>query len=50
MAVHTQESIIKAVRDNGVRFINLQFTDIMGNVKTITVPVSQLENAMDTYQ
>ena len=47
MAVHTQESIIKAVRDNGVRFINLQFTDIMGNVKTITVPVSQLENAME---
>ncbi len=47
MAVHTQESIIEAVRDNGVRFINLQFTDIMGNVKTITVPVSQLENAME---
>jgi glutamine synthetase len=42
MTVHSQESIIKAVRDNGVHFISLQFTDIMGTVKTITVPASLL--------
>ncbi len=46
MVATSQESIIKAVRDNGVRFISLQFTDIMGTVKTITVPVSQLEKVM----
>jgi glutamine synthetase len=46
MTVHSQESIIKAVRDNGVHFISLQFTDIMGTVKTITVPASLLENTM----
>jgi len=47
MAAYSQESILKAVRDNGVRFISLQFTDIMGTVKTITVPTSQLVNVMD---
>jgi glutamine synthetase len=46
MTVHSHESIATAVRDNGVRFISLQFTDIMGAVKTITVPASQLENLL----
>jgi glutamine synthetase len=35
------------VRDNGVRFISLQFPDIMGIVKAITVPTSELERVLD---
>ena len=42
MTKTTKENIIKQVRDEEVRFINLQFTDIVGMVKSITVPVSQL--------
>jgi len=46
MAPNTKESVIEAVRENDVRFISLQFTDILGMVKSITVPVSQLENLL----
>jgi glutamine synthetase len=47
MSENTKESIIKAVEANGVRFINLQFTDIVGMVKSITVPTSQLSGVLD---
>jgi glutamine synthetase len=39
----SKEAVLKQVRDNGVRFLNLQFTDIVGAVKSITVPVGELE-------
>src|SRR5580765_1436500 len=29
----------------GVRFVNLQFTDLMGIVKSVTIPIHQLEDA-----
>ncbi|MHB1293642.1 MAG: type I glutamate--ammonia ligase [Anaerolineae bacterium] len=47
MTKYTRESIIKQVHDEGVRFINLQFTDIVGMVKSITVPVSQINTVLD---
>ncbi len=37
-----------AARDNHVLFVNLQFTDIVGQVKSVTVPMSHLENALDS--
>ncbi|MEN6478009.1 MAG: type I glutamate--ammonia ligase [Anaerolineales bacterium] len=40
---HTKESVIAACKEQGVRFVNLQFTDILGSVKSITVPISQLD-------
>ncbi|NLG50345.1 MAG: type I glutamate--ammonia ligase [Chloroflexi bacterium] len=46
MATNTHESILHAVHEHSVRFINLQFTDIVGMVKSITVPVSQLERVL----
>jgi len=46
MATHTHESIMKIAQEQKVRFINLQFTDIVGMVKSITVPVSQLERVL----
>jgi len=39
--------ILKAVQDEGVRFVDLQFTDIMGTIKSVTIPVAQLEEALD---
>ncbi|MHB0856888.1 MAG: type I glutamate--ammonia ligase [Anaerolineae bacterium] len=47
MTRNTSESISAQVRDSGVRFINLQFTDIVGMVKSVTVPVSQLDTVLD---
>lgn len=46
MPSYTPEDILKAVRDEQVLFVNLQFTDIVGMVKSITVPVSQLPNVL----
>ena len=47
MESNGKETILTSVRDNGVRFINLQFTDVVGMVKSITVPASQLEKVLD---
>jgi glutamine synthetase len=46
MSVHTKESVLAACKENAVRFLNLQFTDILGTVKSITVPASQLESVL----
>ncbi|MDD2620495.1 MAG: type I glutamate--ammonia ligase [Syntrophomonadaceae bacterium] len=39
--------VIEKVKANGVRFIRLQFTDIMGVLKNVAIPVSQLDKALD---
>lgn len=43
MPKRTKESILQAVRERGVHFVNLQFTDIVGMVKSVTLPVGQME-------
>lgn len=42
-----QEEILRLVRDENVEFINLQFTDIVGLSKTVTIPVAQLNDCLD---
>ena len=37
----TKESIKKIVADKNVKFIRLQFTDILGTIKNVEIPVSQ---------
>ena len=39
-----QETLSRATSE-GVRFVNLQFTDLMGIVKSVTIPIHQLEDA-----
>jgi len=39
--------LINRVRDDSVRFISLQFTDILGTIKSVTIPVDQLEGALE---
>jgi glutamine synthetase len=43
----TKEDILKISREENVRFIRLQFTDLMGSIKNVEIPVSQLEKALD---
>jgi glutamine synthetase len=37
---------IEAARESGIRFIQLQFTDIIGAVKAVTIPIHQLESSV----
>lgn len=47
MAKHTKEDIHKLCEEQNVKFIRLQFTDILGIIKNVEIPVSQLEKALD---
>jgi len=42
-----KESILRIAADNDVKFIRLQFTDILGVMKSISITVDQLEKALD---
>jgi len=44
---YTKEQIAALVEERRVEFINLQFTDIVGIIKNITIPVAQLNDALD---
>jgi glutamine synthetase len=37
---------IEAAKASGIRFIQLQFTDIIGHVKAVTIPIHQLEGSV----
>jgi glutamine synthetase len=44
---YTKEDILKKIHDENVKFIRLQFTDILGTIKNVEVPLSQLEKALN---
>jgi glutamine synthetase len=44
----TAEGVLRAAREHMVKFIHLQFTDVVGVVKGVTIPVHELETALDT--
>ena len=46
MAKYTPQDIIRMVRENDIRFLRLQFTDIFGAMKSVTVTASQVEKAL----
>jgi glutamine synthetase len=41
------KQILQDVKDRGVSFIDLQFTDVLGTTKSVTIPASGLEEALD---
>jgi glutamine synthetase len=47
MAKFTREDIKRLAAEDNVKFIRLQFTDILGTIKNVEIPVSQLEKALD---
>ncbi|KGR79656.1 type I glutamate--ammonia ligase [Ureibacillus manganicus] len=47
MGKYTKEDIKQIVKENNVRYIRLQFTDILGTIKNVEIPVSQLDKALD---
>ncbi len=47
MANYTKQDIINLVKENGVKFIRLQFTDIFGTLKNVAITDKQLEKALN---
>src|SRR5579871_6243868 len=47
MTFSTAQDILTEVDRRQIKFIDLQFTDIMGAVKSITIPASQLAETLD---
>lgn len=47
MANLTKEDILRIAKEENVRFIRLQFTDLLGTIKNVEIPVSQLPKALD---
>lgn len=47
MAKYSKEDIINLVKENGVKFIRLQFTDIFGTLKNVAITDKQLEKALN---
>lgn len=46
-ANYTVEDIKRIAKDENVRFLRLMFTDIMGTIKNVEVPVSQLNKVLE---
>lgn len=47
MPKKTKEDIMKIVKEKDVKFIRLQFTDVLGRLKNVAITSSQLEKALD---
>ncbi|BBI33651.1 type I glutamate--ammonia ligase [Cohnella abietis] len=44
---YTREDITRIAKEQNVRFIRLQFTDLLGSIKNVEIPFSQLQKALD---
>lgn len=47
MARYTKEDIFRLAKEENVKYIRLQFTDLLGVIKNVEIPVSQLTKALD---
>ena len=43
----SRENIIRMVKEEDVKFIRMQFTDIFGQLKNVAITASQIEKAVD---
>jgi glutamine synthetase len=42
-----KQEVLARAQNQAVRFVNLQFTDVVGLVKSVTIPVHQFEDCID---
>jgi len=47
MAKYTKEEILRIAKEENVRYVRLMFTDINGTIKSVEIPVTRLETALD---
>jgi glutamine synthetase len=43
----TKRDVIRAAKEGNVRFVRLSFVDILGISKNVTIPIAELERALD---
>ena len=48
MAETSAQDVLRTVKEQQVRYVHLQFTDVVGIVKGITIPAHQLDTALTT--
>ncbi|WCK52381.1 type I glutamate--ammonia ligase [Aneurinibacillus sp. Ricciae_BoGa-3] len=46
-AKYTREDIVRLVKEENVKYLRLQFTDLLGTIKNVEIPASQLDKALD---
>ncbi|AQL56262.1 type I glutamate--ammonia ligase [Abyssicoccus albus] len=44
---YTKEDIKRFAEEENVRYLRLQFSDILGTIKNVEIPISQLDKALD---
>ncbi len=44
---YTKEEIRRICKEENIRYIRMQFTDIMGMLKNVEIPITRLEDALD---
>ena len=47
MAVKQLAAALKLAEERNLRFVSLQFTDIVGAVKSVQIPIHQFEEAVE---
>ena len=47
MSKYTVEQIMESVEEQNVRFVRLQFSDVFGILKNVSIPISQLKKALE---
>lgn len=47
MSKYTSAEVFSMVEKDNVQFVNLQFSDMMGMVKSVTIPVAKFEDAVE---
>ncbi len=47
MSKYARQDIVRMVKEENVRFIRLQFTDILGELKNVTITPAELGHALD---
>jgi glutamine synthetase len=47
MTTYSEQDVVQRVEDEEIRFVNLQFTDIIGTVKSVAIPVHQFADSVE---
>jgi glutamine synthetase len=47
MSDELRNTVLDRVEQEQIAFVNMQFTDLLGMVKTVTIPVNELHDALD---
>ena len=46
--MYSREQLLDTINNKNVEFLRLQFTDIQGMVKSVSIPVNRLGKALDS--